>query len=41
MTTAAKKVKKPLPKPGRKASFKDAQKEILARFSGTFAKLSK
>jgi hypothetical protein len=40
-TTKASSVRKSVPKPGRKASFKEAQKEIIAKFGPAFEKLSK
>jgi len=41
MSTKVAKKKRVLPKPGRKATFEEAQKETLKQFSGTFAKLAK
>lgn len=41
MSTETKPTKKPLPPPGRKASFKEAQAGTLKQFKKAFAKLAK
>ena len=40
-TTAKTKKKRVIPKPGKRATFEEAQRDTLKQFAGTFAKLAK
>ncbi len=41
MAARTPKTRKPIPKPGRKLSFREAQKLIIAKFGPAFEKLAK